>query len=140
MSRIKGRQQINRMPIIGKIKIGMKNEKGLPTSLDYFRATGMYAPIFHNHFGDKPNKLTIIFPSNNVEDICNQRMELRDSKGRLFATSDGEMFSVFNTKLQELGKEQGKLNKIIKESNKELSEGLNKAFEGFGERVDKGMR
>ena len=38
-------EPINRisLPIIGKIKVGIKDEKGLPKSIDYFVSTGKQA-------------------------------------------------------------------------------------------------
>ena len=33
-------------PRLGKIKCGKRSEKGFPQSVDYFIATGKYAPLF----------------------------------------------------------------------------------------------
>ncbi len=79
--------------IIGKIKIGEKkmNDQGkeYPSSIDYFRATGSHAELFHQTLGEKPNILRIVFPTPFAELCCCQRIEGRDSEGNLAAVSDG---------------------------------------------------
>ena len=83
-------------PTIGKIKVGMKSAKGYPTSLDYFVADGKYASLFSQSYGEKPNSITVVFMSDNISEVCNQRYELRDNSGALFADGDGENFRVYN--------------------------------------------
>jgi hypothetical protein len=92
-----------KLPIIGKIKVGAKakNAKGVeyPITLDYFRATGDYAAKFHEAFGEKPSTVGIIFMSDDINSVCNERYELRDSKtGSLVGSGDGETFSIWNGK------------------------------------------
>jgi Recombination directionality factor-like len=87
------------MPVatVGHVKIGMKNEKGYPTSLDHFIATSnhkTYVDMFNDSLGEKPNILSIIFISDNVSDVCSESMELRDKSGALFCKSDGEIYRV----------------------------------------------
>lgn len=86
--------------IIGKIKIGEKytnqNGKELPRSIDYFRATGAYAEVFHQKLGDKPNILEIIFPTADHRQVCFQRIEGRDSKGSLCAVFDGAEYRIYD--------------------------------------------
>ncbi len=102
--------QSGRMPLLGKLKIGEKKEVTkngntfeIPVSLDYFRADGKYAAVFHKNFGEKPDKLQIIFVSNDIRQVCNERYEWRKSdkgnqKGsKLFADGDGETFRVWDT-------------------------------------------
>ena len=87
------------LPEIGRLRIGMKSEKGFPMSLDYFRATGKYAGLFHNAYGEKPQTIQIIFPSDDAQTVCNQRYEYRDDKGALIARGDGRTFEVWNGKI-----------------------------------------
>lgn len=90
-------QEIPRtLPIIGKLKVGEKNENGFPKSLDYFKADGKYAELFNKQFPNKPNKIQIVFVSDNVSEVCNERFECWDSKGRKVAYGDGENFFLFN--------------------------------------------
>ena len=50
------------LPRVGKIRIGVKNAKGYPQSLDYFIATGKYAGLFLQAYGEKPQIIQIVFP------------------------------------------------------------------------------
>lgn len=96
-----------KLPILGKIRVGMKTkiQKGnreieIPTSLDYFIATGKYAEKFNKAFGNKPNTIGITFATNSVKDACNERFELRDpANGTLIGKGDGETFEVWNQAL-----------------------------------------
>src|SRR4030095_11626205 len=81
---------------IGKIKIGKKNEKGFPVSLDHFIADGKYAQLFHDVYGNKPNKIQIIFLSDDLKEVCYERYELRTKQGDLFGDGDGEIFRIWN--------------------------------------------
>ena len=86
------------LPEIGRLHIGLKNERGLPQSIDWFRATGKYAPMFAAALGDKPQNIQVIFPDDNPEKVCNERYEYRDDKGALVAHGDGREFEVWNGK------------------------------------------
>lgn len=91
------------LPEVGKIKIGMKHpDKGYPMSLDYFRATGNYANEFMAQYGDKPQRLSIAFISDNIEEVCNERFEAW-VKGKRHGWGDGENFTVFDPKKGEKG-------------------------------------
>ena len=83
---------------IGKIKVGMKNEKGYPKSVDYFIATGKYAPLFEKFLGAKPNIIPIVFVGDNDNVNCNEQWEYRNNEGRVVARGDGELFEVWNGK------------------------------------------
>lgn len=80
-------------PLVGKIKVGEKverNGKTFPASLDYFRPTGIYAPLFRETYGEKPEKLTIIFINDDPQYSCNEELIARDPKnGKLIAKSYG---------------------------------------------------
>lgn len=96
-ARIKKDRDLPRISIIGKIKIGQKNEAGLPESLDYFVADGQYADMFREAFPEsqgKPTKIEIFFPSSSIDDVCRERFENRDG-AKLFAYGDGEEFMVW---------------------------------------------
>jgi hypothetical protein len=102
--RIERSVQIARIPIIGKVKCGKKNDQGLPMSLDHFISSGVYTPMFEKEFGDTPKNIEIIFLSNSVDEVCNERLEIRTKTddagagGRLFAYGDGQDFFVWATK------------------------------------------
>ena len=80
------------------IKIGYKNDKGYPQSVDYFIPNGKYKKLFTDVYGDKPSTIQIIFPDDDATKVCNERYEYRDDKGALVAYGDGETFNVFNGK------------------------------------------
>lgn len=84
------------LPIIGKIKIGKKSDKGFPMAVDYFIPDSKYASLFHDTYGEKPNTIQIFFPSSNPDDVCRERYEYRTNKGELYAFGDGEEFFVWN--------------------------------------------
>ena len=86
------------LPRVGQIKIGKKSERGFPMSVDYFIPAGKYASLFTAAYGEKPQTIQIVFPSDNAEQVCNERYEYRDDEGRLIASGDGENFQVWNGK------------------------------------------
>lgn len=96
-------QQPVSLPLVGKIKIGEKAKKKrgdqfieYPTSLDYFVATGNYKQHFTDAYGDKPKKITVIFISDDVSQVCNEIYECRDNLGRLVGNGDGERFYLWD--------------------------------------------
>lgn len=90
------------LPEIGRLHIGMKvkNQYGkeYPTSVDYFIPTGKYADMFTRSLGEKPNTISIIFPDDNPESVCNERYEYRNDKGELVARGDGTTFEIWDGK------------------------------------------
>lgn len=96
MSRIK-RDKTPTIGIIGKIKIGKKvlNKKGkeVPTSLDYFRFTdpfgGRYSKMAEEQYG-QPKQLQVTFASDDFNQNCIERLELRNNGGQLVAYTDLE--------------------------------------------------
>lgn len=87
------------LPEAGRIKVGekKKNAKGVeyPSSLDYFRATGSFAEMFHKIFGAKPTKLMVVFISDELQDSCNEHFSCWEG-GKLWGTGDGESFRVWD--------------------------------------------
>lgn len=92
MSRIK-RDKTPTIGIIGKIKIGKKTDKGRPISLDYFRFTdpfgGRYSKMAEQQYG-QPKQLQVTFASDDFNQNCIERMELRNNGGQLVAYTDLE--------------------------------------------------
>lgn len=87
------------LPVIGRIKVGEIVENGAksyPRSLDYFKATGKYASKFYEVFEDKPNKIEIIFVSDDIRSVCEEKYELRGSDGRLHGEGDGITFEIWD--------------------------------------------
>ena len=92
------------LPEAGRIKIGekvlSKGGKEIPKSIDYFRATGTFAEHFHKVFGPKPDKLTIVFISDNISDSCNEEYACWDN-GKRWGWGDGETFNVWNSTMKQ---------------------------------------
>lgn len=90
------------LPEIGRLHIGKKqmgqNGREYPVSVDYFIPTGKYAGLFTNALGEKPQTITVIFPSDDAAQVCNERYEYRDDKGALVARGDGHTFEIWDGK------------------------------------------
>lgn len=86
------------LPIVGKIKCGMKSDNGYPTSVDYFIASGKYEGLFRKAYGEKPQTIRIVFPSDDASLVCKEEYEYRDNSGHLVAYGDGEVFKVYSPK------------------------------------------
>lgn len=114
MGRIQREENTVRLPLLGKIKVGEKVSKGdkeYPVSLDYFRATGKYSKLFHDVYGEKPSKITVVFVSDAQEDSCDERYEFRDKSGALVAFGDGKYWGAW--KGEEYQKGEATLEKMI---------------------------
>lgn len=86
------------MPEIGKVKIGEKAKSAsgveYPKSLDYFRATGNFANQFNQIYGNQPKKLSVVFISDDLNEVCNERYECW-IKGKRWGWGDGATFTVY---------------------------------------------
>lgn len=96
--RLKG-ERTDTFARIGFIKCGEKvinqNGKQIPRSLNYFKAEGKYAGYFNQAYPDKPTTIKIIFPSDNLTEICNERYEMWDGSQKC-GWGDGENFNLWN--------------------------------------------
>lgn len=95
----KSEQSASTLPEIGRIKIGekVKNQSGTeyPKSLDYFRATGNFANQFATQYGAQPRKLSVVFISDDLGEVCNERYESW-VKGKRWGWGDGAAFTVYD--------------------------------------------
>lgn len=98
--RIQTIQRRDILPVIGKIKVGVKSDKGYPQSVDYFVPGGKYSEFFRRAYGDKPQRIQIVFLSDNAEDVCCEEYVYRDKGGGLVAKGDGVLFDVWSAKAQ----------------------------------------
>ncbi len=75
-----------RLPRLGAIQIGEKDEKGRPRSLDYF----VCPPEVREVYGEQPRRLDIAFPVEDISMIFPSQLErYGDQFGRI-CTGDGE--------------------------------------------------
>lgn len=84
------------LPRVGLIKTGKKNEKGFPTSVDYFIPKGKYENLFRNAYGERPQTIQIVFLDDDPSSVCFERYEYRDNEGKLVGRGDGEIFEIWN--------------------------------------------
>jgi len=98
--------RFERISRIGVLHVGEKDPKtGYPRSLNYFKPSGKYEDLFLKAYGEKPNAVSIVFPSDSVAEVCNARFEcwgtgnkeVQDdpNKGRKLAYGDGKTFFVY---------------------------------------------
>lgn len=100
---IKGRTDNGRIPRIGKIHLGIKQTSGAgkeyPTAVDYFvvkaddTTSEIAAQAFHETYGEKPQEITVAFPSNDPEQFFPQYLSSYRRVGtryELFCKGDGE--------------------------------------------------
>lgn len=100
--RIIKKEDSKQLPALGKvgnISIGKKDKnasgKEYPVSLDHFLFRSDYKKHVDDAvaiYGESPNSLDIFFYSDSPGECCSQRLELRDSGGRMVAYGDGETF------------------------------------------------
>lgn len=90
-----------KLPLIGNLRVGMKNEKGYPISLDHFIATGDYASYFKEEFGEKPTKVQIIFLSDDNVQSCLEEWDGRDPKGKRAGYGNGETFHIYDEQFED---------------------------------------
>lgn len=98
--RILNKEKTNRLqfPIIGKIKVGEKGENGYPRANEWFLASGKYANLFKEAYGEKPTTIQVVFPSDDASLVCREEYTFRDNAGKLVASGDGETFKVWSEK------------------------------------------
>jgi len=108
MSRIvTERPSASALPEVGQIKIGEKRTnssgKEYPASIDYFKAHGKYAAMFHQVLGDKPKTIRVAFASDDIGQVCNERYECwervnngKTERGMKFGSGDGQTFEVWD--------------------------------------------
>ncbi|WP_028664445.1 recombination directionality factor [Runella zeae] len=91
----------------GSIKTGTKaisqNGHEYPVSTDHFVASSKFKfdAFVRAKYGDKPTELPILFYSDDFNDCCSERLEIRDKAGRLFAFGDGETFGIYSEKTKD---------------------------------------
>jgi len=114
-----GGQSISRLPLIGNIRIGEKRQssagKEYPVSLDYFKATGDYAGKFYEVYEEKPNKVQIVFVSDDDFQSCYEEWDGRDGEGRRAGYGDGETYWLWNGKEYAETSDKEKVKRISQE-------------------------
>ena len=86
MSPIKGLTEKRRLPRLGKIHLGIRNEKGYPMKVDYF----VVPEHIDGYVGDKPQELRIFIPVENEEEWASQYYRCYSKTRGLVCKGDGE--------------------------------------------------
>jgi len=91
MSPIKGISEIVRLPRLGKIRLGIKEEgadgKSYPTPTDHFVCPDEVKKVF----GEKPKELRIMFPTEDSKQWASQYLRCYSTNGNLLCRGDGEI-------------------------------------------------
>ena len=83
---IKGLTERRRLPRLGKIHLGIKNEKGYPEKVDYF----VCPPEVIGVYGDKPKELRVFIPVEDEEKWASQFYRCYSKTRGLVCKGDGE--------------------------------------------------
>jgi hypothetical protein len=89
MSPIKGMSDTARLPCLGKIRLGTREERDACTYLipsDHFICPDEVRKVF----GEKPKELRIMFPTENIEQWASQYLRQYSPMGRTICRGDGE--------------------------------------------------
>jgi len=110
MSPIKGISEIVRLPRLGKIRLGIKEEGTdgnlYPTPTDYFVCPDEVKKVF----GEKPRELRIMFPTEDREQWASQYLRCYSESGNLLCRGDGETALA---RVEMIGRERSSKEKII---------------------------
>jgi len=110
MSPIKGISEIVRLPLLGKIRLGIKEEgadgKLYPAPTDYFVCPDEVKKVF----GEKPRELRIMFPTEDREQWASQYLRCYSESGNLLCRGDGETALA---EVEMIGRERSSKEKII---------------------------
>jgi len=82
---IKGLSDARRIPRLGKIHLGLRNEKGYPMKVDYF----ICPPEVQAIFGEKPKELRILIPVEDEERWASQYYRCYSQTRGLICKGDG---------------------------------------------------
>jgi len=103
ITKINDNNTVGSLPIVGKLKVGEIGKsaggKDIPRSLDYFKADGKYAELFHQKLGKNPKKIAVAFLTDNISSVCNERFESWDNgsmRGFKFGYGDGDTFYIYD--------------------------------------------
>ena len=86
----------SKLPVIGQIRKGDKDERGYPMELDHFRVVFNPAEkeaeqIFKNAYGERPTQIHVMFPTSKVDQVWDAWLMAFQGK-TLVAKADGERY------------------------------------------------
>ncbi|SMB96818.1 hypothetical protein SAMN00808754_1670 [Thermanaeromonas toyohensis ToBE] len=100
---IKGWSDVVRIPRLGTIALGEKDDRGTPRSLDYF----VVPPEVQEVYGPQPRELDIILPSDDLETVFPAYLKRYGDQFGLICRGDGETATVNELYARSSGMEYG---------------------------------
>lgn len=100
---IKGWSDVVRIPRLGTIALGEKDDRGTPRSLDYF----VVPPEVQEVYGPQPRELDIILPSDDLETVFPAYLKRYGDQFGLICRGDGETATVNELYARSSGIEYG---------------------------------
>ncbi len=100
---IKGWTDAVRIPRLGTIALGVKDEKGVPKAVDYF----VVPPEVQEVYGPQPREIDIVLPSDDIENVFPAYLKRYGNQYGLICRGDGEYASVNETYARNSGVEYG---------------------------------
>jgi hypothetical protein len=94
---VKGLTDRRRLPRIGKIRLGYRDEKGVPHALDHFcvrednSTSRSAAEAFLEVYKTEPRELDIMLPTDDVEDWCDPYYRMFSQSWKAVCRGDGEV-------------------------------------------------
>jgi len=93
---VRGLTDRRRLPRIGKVRLGYRDEKGVPHALDHFcvrednSTSGSAVEAFLEVYKTEPRELDIMLPTDDVEDWCDPYYRMFSQSWKAVCRGDGE--------------------------------------------------
>ena len=85
---IKGWSDSDRIPRLGKIALGVKDERGIPKAVDYF----VVPPEVKEVYGAEPKELDILIPNENLDSLFGSPEKIREQYGLICRVMDKPLY------------------------------------------------
>lgn len=127
---IKGWSDSERIPRLGKIAMGVKDDRGIPKAVDYF----VVPPEVQEVYGSQPKELDILIPNEDIDSFFPAYLKRYAGKTGLICKGDGQTATIPADYAQAFGQEYGILFRDGKFYLKETGELLD-IVKGKGDRA-----
>jgi hypothetical protein len=100
---IKGWTNADRLPRLGQIALGIKDEKGIPKAVDYF----VVPPEVQEVYGPQPKELDILIPNENIDIFFPAYLKRYGDQYGLICRGNGETAKISVDYIEKNGQEYG---------------------------------
>ncbi len=100
---IKGWSDSDRIPRLGKIALGVKDERGIPKAVDYF----VVPPEVKEVYGAEPKELDILIPNENLDSFFSAHLKRYGEQYGLICRGDGQAATIPAEYAERFGQEYG---------------------------------